>query len=150
MVVILRVRRFGNGRNGTVEQHRGCTSSVVCRDSHFGPAPWPEQPMGTVISSPEGSASEPVEATSGGRCHPPTRELHVADRGGGSAHILPMFSGEIPVDRMGLREYLKDGECEREPKTSSLNPSQLASQLFDRSGLGTRWNRVWVNVIIAP
>lgn len=37
----------------------------ICRDPDFGPGPWPDQPTGTVIASPQGNASEPVETTSG-------------------------------------------------------------------------------------
>ena len=39
----------------------------VLRDPDFGPGPWPDQPSGTVIPSPERSASESVETTSGVR-----------------------------------------------------------------------------------
>jgi hypothetical protein len=39
----------------------------VRRDPDFGPGPWPDQPTGTVIVSPEGNASDPVETTTGVR-----------------------------------------------------------------------------------
>ena len=39
----------------------------ICRDSDFGPGPWPDEPTGTIIAAPQGSVSEPVDTTSGVR-----------------------------------------------------------------------------------
>lgn len=49
------------------EQAKVGTRVRICRDPDFGPGPWPDEPTGTVVASPQGSASETVETTSGVR-----------------------------------------------------------------------------------